>query len=81
MMKRVNLSYFAVLRELAGKSAETWETDAATFADLYNELKNQYNFPLDATRVRVAVGEEYGNMDQLLEDGAEIAFIPPVAGG
>lgn len=80
-MKTVKLSYYAVLRECSGKSGEIRETQAETFADLYNELKNEYNFPLDSGRVRVAIGEHYCGMDEKLTDNAEVVFIPPVAGG
>ncbi len=80
-MKTVNLHYFAVLREYACKSGESRETSAETFRNLYNELREQYKFPLDASRVRVAIGESYGDMDEELPDGANVTFIPPVAGG
>ena len=80
-MKSVNLHYFAVLREKAGKSSESRQTDAQTLQELYEELRNQYDFPLDASRVRVAIGEAYGNMEDQITDGAVITFIPPVAGG
>jgi molybdopterin converting factor small subunit len=80
-MKTVNLHYFAVLREHAGKSGESRETDAQTFRELYDELRDLYEFPLDASRVRVAIGETYGDMDQELVDGISVTFIPPVAGG
>ena len=80
-MKKVNLFYFAVLRECSGKAGEVRETQADTYSDLYAELRNEYNFPLDASRVRVAVGENYADMSREVEAGADIAFIPPVAGG
>ena len=80
-MKSVKLYYYAVLREYAGISHETRQTGATTFRELYEELSAVYKFPLDASRVRVAVSESYAGMDQLVDDGAEITFIPPVAGG
>ena len=80
-MKKVTIRYFAALRECAGKSMEVRETEAASYTDLYDELNDQYNFPLDASRVRVAVGESYAAMDQEIQDNSELAFIPPVAGG
>ena len=80
-MKTVQLHYFAVLRECAGKSGESRQTAAETYRELYNELRAEYNFPLEADRVRVALGESYGDMAQELADGIEVTFIPPVAGG
>ena len=80
-MKSVKLYYYAILREKAGMSHETRQTDAETFRELYGELCSLYNFPLDASRVRVAVADAYVDMDQAVEDGFEVTFIPPVAGG
>ena len=81
MKKTVTIRYFAALRESTGNSTEVVETQAATYADLYNELHARYTFPLDAGRIRVAVGETYADMDGEITDGVELAFIPPVAGG
>lgn len=80
-MKTVNISYFAVLRERAGKAGEMRKTSAANFQELYEELRREYSFPLDASRVRVAIGESYGEMEAELVDGVAVTFIPPVAGG
>ena len=77
----VELLYFAVLRECAGKSAETRETESTTARDLYAELEREYGFPLPFERIRVAVGERYVDADIQLEEGMEVTFIPPVAGG
>lgn len=81
MKKTVHIRYFASLRECAGKSMETRETGAATYADLYDELHAEYKFPLEADRVRVAVGEAYAEMENEIQNGVELAYIPPVAGG
>lgn len=80
-MKTITLQYYAVLREKAGKSSETRETEAATLRALYDELREAYGFPLEADRVRAAVGEEYVQMDAPVADRMNITFIPPVAGG
>jgi molybdopterin synthase sulfur carrier subunit len=80
-MKSVKLSYYAVLREKAGRSDEERQTTAETYRVLYDELREQYKFPLDASRVRVAIGDAYVDMEETLVDGADITFIPPVAGG
>ena len=81
MKKKVSMTYFAVLRERAGKSHEEYETDAATLADLYNELKSSYKFPVDASRIKAAIGESYVDLDQPVAENSRITFIPPVAGG
>jgi molybdopterin synthase sulfur carrier subunit len=81
MTRKVELSYFAVLRERAGKSHESRETMAKTLAELYEELRAEYQFPVDASRIRAAIGDNYVDLDQDLAEGLRITFIPPVAGG
>ena len=78
---KIQVHYFAILRERAGKRGEEWETEAKTADALYEELKAAYDFPLPVDRVRVAVGTVYEDIDVALTDGMEITFIPPVAGG
>lgn len=78
---RVRLQYFASLRETRGLAREEITTTAATPAGLYAELSERHGFALPAQRVRVAVNGEFAELSQLLKDGDEVAFIPPVAGG
>jgi len=80
-MATIRLQYFALLRESAGRSSEDWTTDAANLHELYEELRQRYSFSLDSSRVRAAVGERYVPMDSALEEGMQVTFIPPVAGG
>lgn len=80
-MKSVQLKYFAILRDHRGESSETVQTDAVTAGDLYQELKNKYNFPLSACSLQVAINEDFSNMDQEIHENDEIVYIPPVAGG
>lgn len=80
-MKQVSLSYYAVLREKAGRAGEDRQTDASTYRELYDQLREQYGFPLEAASVRVAIGDAYADMNDTVTEGVEITFIPPVAGG
>jgi molybdenum cofactor guanylyltransferase len=80
-MHNVHLTYFAMLREKAGKTAETVETPAPTLAGLYEELRARYGFPLEAARVRVAVNGAYVPMETAVAEDMAVTFIPPVAGG
>lgn len=80
-MITVSIRYFALLREQRGLSEETLRTEAATPTALYNELCSRHNFTLPADRVRAAVNGEFVAPDARLASGAEIVFIPPVAGG
>ena len=50
-MPRVSLQYYALLREQAGRQAETLDTSAATPAALYAELAARHGFRLPASHV------------------------------
>lgn len=76
-MKTVTIRYFAILRDQRGLTLETRTTGAPTYQDLYSEL----DLTLSASLVRVAVNSAFKEMTDSIEDGAEIVFIPPVAGG
>lgn len=79
--KALNIHYYAVLREKAGKTEEDIESFAATPLELYKVLAGRYGFPLDPRGIRVSVNEEFQSMDTALSSGDRVIFIPPVAGG
>lgn len=78
---QINIQYYALLREQAGRSSESLLTTAGTPRELYQELKGRYPFSLAAEMLRVAVNSEFGDWEQRLQDGDSVVFIPPVAGG
>ena len=78
---QLTIQYFALMREQAGRSAETLETLAATPADLYSELRARYGFTLSREQLKVAVNSEFADWSQRLRAGDAVVFIPPVAGG
>lgn len=80
-MPRVTLQYYALLREQAGRHAETLDTAAATPAALYAELAARHGFRLPASQLKVAVNAVFADWERRLADGDEVVFIPPVAGG
>jgi molybdopterin converting factor small subunit len=80
-MNRIQVQYYAVLREQAGRSEEALLTAAATPVDLYRELQARYAFSLPQTLLRVAVNDEFCAWDRVLTPGDRVVFIPPVAGG
>jgi molybdopterin converting factor subunit 1 len=80
-MARVHLRYYALLREQAGRQAETVETAARTPAALYAELAARHGFQLPQAQLRVAVNAAFTEWSSPLADGDEVVFIPPVAGG
>ena len=80
-MTSVHLHYFAVLREQRGLASEVLSTPAADAAALYAELRARHGFTLPVDRVRVAIDGEFAPWNTPLREGAELVFIPPVAGG
>jgi molybdopterin converting factor subunit 1 len=80
-MKKIDVTYFAILREQRGLSREQLETSADTPAELYTELRRTHSFTLDGALVKAAVNGAFVPMEQPLSDGDAIVFVPPVAGG
>ena len=79
--KTIRVIYHAMLREQSGKSEETLSTPAKTALELYRQLQNQYNFTLNPDYLKVAINDEYQEGLTQLNDGDNILFIPPIAGG
>jgi molybdenum cofactor guanylyltransferase len=80
-MKTIELRYFAQLREIAQKDAESIQTESCTPAGLYEEIKQRYQFPHKQKHLMVAINDDFTTWDHLLQEGDEVVFIPPVAGG
>jgi molybdenum cofactor guanylyltransferase len=77
----VQVQYFALLREQAGRGAERVETTARTARDLYAELARRHGFTLSSESLKVAINAEFAEWDRPLSAGDAVVFIPPVAGG
>jgi molybdopterin synthase sulfur carrier subunit len=72
--------FFAHLRDAVGEEFLTVDASGKTVAELKVELAAQYRLPKMDT-VMTAVNEEFATNDEVINDGDEIAFIPPVSGG
>lgn len=81
MNKKIKIQYYAVLREQAGISGESIETNAQTPSELYDYLQQQYDFQLDKNVLKLAINGRFAKWKTALNDGDEVVFIPPVAGG
>ena len=77
----VRVQYFAKLREEAGQSEEAVRTDAATVAELYEQLDARHDFSVPPEDLRVAVNDDFADWTTALEANDLVVFIPPVAGG
>ena len=80
---RITILAFARLRDALGASRLERELpDGATVETAWARLAAE--FPADAplrASLAAAVNEEFTRFDRALEDGDEVALLPPVSGG
>lgn len=81
----IDVLYFAWVRERIGTGRETVETEAATVAELVEELRaREERYALafaDTSALRVAVDQDLAEFDAPLAGAREVAFFPPMTGG
>jgi len=82
---KLDIRYFAWLRERVGTASEQVETEAATVAELIAELCTRdegyaYAFS-DTGSIRAALDQQLVEMDAPLSGAREVAFFPPMTGG
>jgi molybdopterin synthase sulfur carrier subunit len=78
---KIEVHYFAALRDSSGVAMESVTTSCQTLCDLYDELRGRYGFKLLASQVKVAVNGDWSGMEKIPAEGDVIVFLPPVAGG
>ena len=82
----MKILYFAKLKQLIGKSEETFCIERKKkISQVINELKKRndvYNFAFkEINSLQYAVNCEYVDLDTFVTDGDELAIFPPVSGG
>ena len=78
---KVQLKYFASMRESCGKTEEVLETEAQTIDEIFKEVKEKYSLPIEKDILKVALNESYVPFESSFKEMDTIVFIPPVAGG
>ncbi len=82
---KVNVKYFASIRESIGTGSEPLDTTAATLGALRDELIARGGAHAESLArgraVRVALNQVMSDEATPLSEGAEVAFFPPVTGG
>jgi molybdopterin synthase catalytic subunit len=80
---RVTVRLFARLRDIAGATELTRDLPpGAAIRDVWRQLAGE--FPEMASyelSISSAINAEYARMDQVIGEGDEVAFLPPVSGG
>ena len=80
---RVNVRLFARLRDIAGSGELTRETPTgATVGAVWKSLVAEYPdmAPYEKS-ISCAVNTDYSKFTERINEGDEIAFLPPVSGG
>ena len=82
---KIQLRFFASLREALGAQHELELAEGSTVAELRERLLERggrYTELLAPTRaVRCAVNQVMAGESTVIAEGAEVAFFPPVTGG
>jgi len=82
---KVNVKYFASIRESVGSGSEQLQTAAATLGALRDELIARGGAHAQSLArgraVRVALNQVMSGEEAALSEGCEVAFFPPVTGG
>lgn len=82
---KLDVLYFAWVRERIGLPRERVETAATTVAALVDELSNREDrYALafsDRAALRVALDQRLASFDAPLDGVREVAFFPPMTGG
>ncbi|MCA0212507.1 MAG: molybdopterin converting factor subunit 1 [Proteobacteria bacterium] len=82
---KVQVRYFASIREAIGQGTEPVQTQAATVGALRDELIARGGAHASSLArgkaVRAALDQTMCNDAAVLVDGCEVAFFPPVTGG
>ena len=80
---KVKVLFFASLKDISGESKIELELEENSTVDsvkikitlMYPKLESLLNF------VRIAVNQEFADAETVVNNGDELAFLPPVSGG
>lgn len=82
-MIHLRVLFFGHYRDVVpGGALDLSLPDTATVADIAEELAARDLRLADLlARTRIAVGGDFATLDTVLQDGDEVAFLPPMSGG
>ena len=78
---KIQVIYFAILRELTGLDKETFSMKQGNNpGDVLTSINERHEINL-GINFKIAVNDEFSDWDIELNDGDRLVFIPPVTGG
>lgn len=81
-MQEIEIIAFGITREILGtRSLKLDWRSGITVAELLDLLQTRYPQLHDLAHVRVAVNQEYAELDHKIQASDEVVLIPPVSGG
>ncbi len=80
---QVQVLFFGVLKDIIGKAEETVEVSTgSTLQDLFEGYAERFGTLRDRrSSILLARNREFSTPDTVLNEGDEVAFLPPVSGG
>ena len=78
---RLTVRYFAAFRDATGCSTEQLDSNAGSAAELFSECARRHDGLQHEAAALVAVNDEMTDWKVNLQEGDEVLFFPPVAGG
>jgi molybdopterin converting factor subunit 1 len=73
--------YFALFREQTGCESESVDWSGGTAADLFQLMADKHPLLKAEAAALVAINNEMSDWETVLNEGDEVLFFPPVAGG
>ena len=78
---KIQVMYFAILRELTGLDKETFSIKQGNKpGDVLTSINERHEIDL-GINFKIAVNDEFSDWDIELNEGDRLVFIPPVTGG
>lgn len=78
---QIEILYFGIIAECTGLTTETWDIEAKiSVQELMQSLLEKYPILRDR-KFRIAVNKQMATTNTPLLPGAEVALLPPFAGG
>jgi len=78
---KIKVCYFALFREQTGCASETIDWSGGTTAELFQVMAGKHAALKTEAAALVAVNDEMSSWETALNEGDEVLFFPPVAGG